>query len=293
MNGVTTGTAATTQVDWQYRPPATVDSPLRWTGPYVECKLEHPQLEPTCPGTRFFPDSVPYRTSAERRVFYWRRQLSGRLPPRADWSGICGTTHELTPLTHGTASDPTLCQSCDDGDELVVDGAVVGDSRTALVSGYSTPAIEIRHVTPDCVELTVDGTDVLVPAGSREQVELAEQTVETAYGVTVPTRPELVVRFPGRQTVYHPAPAGDYWLFPSFGLDVELLPRPVDVRTDGSQLDHDALAATFGIDIASRPYPERILWQAFVLSAFDPATSGRLELTQFPSETIAVRHGRR
>lgn len=67
-DGALAGTS--TIVDWEHVDSTSFDRPLVWTGPYVECKLEHPALEPTCPGDQFFPDSIPYRTDAEQRIFY-------------------------------------------------------------------------------------------------------------------------------------------------------------------------------------------------------------------------------
>lgn len=281
----------TQQVDWRYASPATFQSPLRWRGPYVECKLEHPQLEATCLRDRFFPDSVPYQ-DGESRLFCWRRQLCPPFPPAETWTGLCGTTHGLAPLTHDAVGEPTLHQSCADGAELVVDGTVVGESTTALVSGYSGPAIQIRHVTPDCVELTVEGTDTLVPAGTSERTVLARQTVETMGGTSVRVTPEFVVRFHGMRTVFHPAPTAEYTLFPSFGLDIDGLARRITVPTDRGTLHHDKLATEFGIDVQSLAYPERILWRAFASSAFDPQSPGTAELTQFDDGTIAGRKER-
>lgn len=268
---------------------STFDSPLVWTGPYVECKLEHSELEPTCLGDQFFPDSVPYQSGDENRVFYWRNRLPTAVSAPERWTGICATTHNLAPLVHNSNHEPTLLQSFDDEFEVVVDGTIVGDSKTALVSTYSFPSIDIQHVTPDGLELEIEGETTLIPAGSRQRFSLPEQTVETELGTTVPTTPELVVRFPGERTIYHPAPSDEYCLFPSFGLDIDDLPRHVQVPTSMGELDHDALAAEFGIDVTGRPYPERILWQAFAFTAFNPNASSKPTLTQFQSGEFAVR----
>ncbi|MXR52332.1 hypothetical protein GRX03_12050 [Halovenus sp. WSH3] len=274
-------------VEWGLAPAERFASPLTWTGPYVECKLEHPDLEPTCLGEQFFPDSIPYETDDEQRVFYWRRRLPDVVPPVREWTGVCATTHELAPLRAEFNHGPTLVQSCPDGSELVVDGTIVGDSKTALVAAYSQPDIELVRVTPDAVELTVEGSSRTISAGTCERIPLSRRSVETTGGATLSTRPELVVRFPGRRTLYHPN--GEYCLFPSFGIDLETVPSPVEVPTAWGELDYDRLASAFGIDIAARPYPERILWQAFAVTAFDPNAAGSTEIAQFPSGALAVR----
>lgn len=282
-------TGDTTSVTWDAVSTTEFESPLVWTGPYVECKLEHRGLEPTCFGEQFFPDSVPYRTDSESRVFYWRSRLPDVTTATDTWTGLCATTHELLPVTHDNGYEPTLFQTCESGSELVVDGAIVGDAKTALVSEYTAPEIELRHVTTDCAEFVIDGEVTLVPVGEREKISLSERTVETEYGTWVTTTPELVVRFPGERTIYHPAPGSEYHLLPSFGLDLDDIPNPLEVPTEWGELDHETLATDLGIDITSRPYPERVLWQAFAFTAFEPNASGTVELTQFPSGELAVR----
>lgn len=276
-----------TTVDWRPIPPEEFASPLVWTGPYVECKLEHPDLEPTCLGEQFFPDSIPYETGSEQRVFYWRRRLPDVVPPTDEWTGVCATTHELAPLRTDSTHWPALVQSCPDGDELVVDGTIVGDSKTALVSAYSPPEIELSRVTAESVELTIEGEHREISPGERERIPLPERTITTWGGATIPTRPELMVRFPGQRVLYHPD--GEYCLFPAFGIDLEAIPTPIEVPTTWGELDHDRLASAFGIDITARPYPERILWQAFAVTAFDPNAPGQTEIAQFPSGELAVK----
>lgn len=279
----------TTSVGWTFTPPSEFDAPLVWTGPYVECKLEHRGFEPTCFSEQFFPDSVPYRAGSEFRVFYWRSRLPDVTPVTAAWTGLCATTHELTPVIHDQGHDPSLFQTCEEGVELVVDGTIVGDAKTALVTGYSEPDIELHHITEDGVEFVVDGETTFVPVGERDQITLVERQVETQYGTETTVMPELVVRAPGRRTVYHPGSGGDYNLFPSFGLDIDEIPSPLDVPTAWDELDHETLAETLGLDITSRPYPERVLWQAFAFTAFEPNARQSIELTQFPSGEIGVR----
>lgn len=280
----------TTTVDWDHVPPTAFDSPVTWTGPYVECKLEHGSLEPTCIGDQFFPDSVPYRNGSQQRVFYWRTRLPEVTPPPENWTGLCATTHELVPLTHEITRNPTLFQTCNGGSELVVDGTIVGDAKTALVSNYRQPAITLQHITEDGAEFTIEGETVLVPADSRERIELSPREVQTEHGLSVSTRPELVVRNTGTRTVYHPAPGGEYTLFPSFDISLDEMPQPLEVPTTWAELDHELLASRLGIDLSSRPYPERILWQAFAFTAFGSNTTTSVEVTQFSSGEIAVRN---
>lgn len=286
-DGTLSDTSAT--VDWEYVAPTSFEPPLVWTGPYVECKLEHSALEPTCVGDQFFPDSVPYRTDSEQRIFYWRSRLPDVPPPPDTWTGLCATTHELVSLVHGAVRSPTLFQTCDTGHEVVVDGTIVGDSKTALVSTYPRPDIELRHITEECVEFAVEDEPVLVPAGERKRVELSERTIETQYGTSVVATAELVVRYPGTWTTYHPAPGGEYHLFPSFDVSLEDVPQPLRVPTRWGELDHEALAADLGIERTAQAYPERVLWQAFAYTAFEPNAVRPAELTQFPTGLIAVR----
>lgn len=279
----------TTSVTWDPVSAPGFEDPLVWTGPFVECKLEHRGLEPTCVGEQFFPDSIPYRTDSEQRIFYWRSRLPDVTTVAETWTALCATTHELVPLTHDETHRPSLFQACASGSELVIDGAIVGDAKTAFVSEYSAPEIDLRYVTGDCAEFVVSGETKLVPVGESDRFELPKQTVETEFGTPVTTVPHLVVRFPGERTLYHPGSGSDYHLFPSFGLDLDDVPTPLDVPMNHGQLDQEALAEELGVDITSRPYPARILWQAFVFTAFDPTASSPVELTQFPSGKIAVR----
>jgi hypothetical protein len=279
----------TTAVSWNSVPATEFETPLVWTGPYVECKLEHRELEPTCVGEQFFPDSIPYETDAGWRVFYWRSRFPDVTPASDAWTGLCATTHGIVPTTHSEAHKPTLFQACESGFELIVDGTIVGDAKTTLVSDYATPEIKLQHITEDGVEFVTGGETTFIPVDERERIPLPERHVETKHGTEVMTVPELAVRYPGQRTVSHPVPNSDYHLFPSFGLDIEEIPSPLGVPTRRDELDHDALARKLGIDITSRPYPERVLWQAFAFTAFEPNSATPVELTQFPNGEIAVR----
>lgn len=63
---------------------------------------------------------------------------------------------------------------------------------------------------------------------------------------------------------------------------------PLAVPTANGELDHEALAASLGVDLSARPYPERVLWQAFAYTAFDPHADSVPELWQFPTGHLAL-----
>lgn len=111
---------------------------------------------------------------------------------------------------------------------------------------------------------------------------------DSADGATTVT-PELVVRYPGSRELHHPAPGADYRLFPSFGLELDDLPDPVPVPTTAGELDDAALATALGVDLSERPYPERVLWQAFAYTAFDPHSETTPELAQLEDGHLVVR----
>jgi len=266
-----------------------LSEPLVRSVPYVELKLQHPSLEPTGVGRSFFPDAVPYRTDDEHRIFYWRAVLPDDAPPPDRWTGLCATTSDLGAITHGRTYTPGIEARREEGFEVVVDGTIAGDSTTAHVTGYEPPAVELRHVTPDGVEVALPTGTTIVAPGTRETVTLPEQTVQVV-GSEAPagTTPELVVRYPGERTLYHPAVTDSYRLFPSFGLRLSALSNPIAVPTTAGELDHRALAAELDVALSERPYPVRILWQAFAHTAFDPHHDGQPALTQFQSGRIAV-----
>jgi hypothetical protein len=113
------------------------------------------------------------------------------------------------------------------------------------------------------------------------------EPIDTDDGPTTVT-PELVVRYPGRQELHHPAPGADYRLFPSFGLDLAELPNPLPVPTTAGELDHEALGQSLGVDLSNRPYPERVLWQALAYTAFDPHGERGATLTKPDDEHIVL-----
>lgn len=263
--------SASVDVPWSPAPDGVAD-PIVTRLPYVELKLEHEGVEATGFGEGFFPDAVPYETKKESRVFYWRPALVDEAPAADDWDGACATTHALTPVTGAEPAVPRLAVERPEGWEVVVEGTVAGDSRSVILAGYEPPSVAVPRASAHEVTVTVDGEPHAIAAGDRTAVSFPDQparvvgTDETAARVV----PRLSVRFPGRRSLYHPAPGGGGALVPAFGLELETLPNPVPVPVTGDELDHRELAAELGVDLTTRPYPERVLWQAFAYHAFDP-----------------------
>jgi len=261
---------STTDIAWErgVEPPA---PPLVEPVAYLELTLEHPGLSATGVCGDFFPVAVPYRLGDEHRVFFWRPYLADGADRRRAWEGACATTHALHPVLDDEPTVPQLWRRTERTTEVVVDGTVAGDSLTATLRDYRAPKVTVERLDEDAVALDVDGEAVVVPSGTRTAVGLATRRV-TPVGDDAPTavEPRLVVRYPGRRMVYHPAPGEGYACFPDFGLEFEALPNPVAVPTRDDELDDDALATALGVDLDARPYPERVLWQAFAHWAFDP-----------------------
>jgi|AntRauMinimDraft_4_1070384.scaffolds.fasta_scaffold00139_30 hypothetical protein len=247
--------------------------PLVERAPYLELALEHPDLDATHADGRYFPDAVPYRLDGERRVFYWRSVLPGGVRDGGAPGGFWATTHELRPLGAGTGglAGPELSSADGDVHEVVVDGTVAGDSTTARVEGYSPPRIAVRSLDADSAVVAACDETVTVQAGGTATVEFPEQpVVPEGESGRVSVTPVLRARFPGERVVYHPPVGGERALFPSFGLDLARVPNPVAVPTAHGELDHGALADVLSVDLGSRPFAERTLWQAFAYAAFDP-----------------------
>lgn len=281
----------TNVIEWKRQPARRLREPLVVDLPHVELALEHPDVEPTAFGDSFFPDGVPYTLDGERRTFYWRRVLT---PGGADpdtWLGLCATTHELAPIPFERAHVPTLCEPVGGEGQVavVVDGTVAGDSTTALVRDYDPPTVSIADVDDDAVTVTTGSRRTVVEAETRAQVPLRTRRVTLERdGSPARVTPRLTVRYPGRRTVYHPDPAANYRLFPSFGLDLDAVAVSVTVPTSYGELEPTALATTLGVDLAERPYPERVLWRAFAFEAFDPHRGEPPRIAQFPSGLLAV-----
>jgi hypothetical protein len=295
-----------TPVEWRRIPPDVVSAPIVRSLPYLELKLEHPTLEPSGFGDRFFPDAVPYELDGTSRVFYWRPAVAPSAAEPADWELACATPHDFVGIDSLPADGPPLVTDGASGTTLVVDGTIAGDTAMTHVASpsYSPPDVSIDSRSASRVELTVAGTEYSVSVGERRRIHLDEQSVEPIDGegdgdgdggdgdrTSTTVTPELVVRFPGKRELHHPARGATYRLFPSFGLDLDEIPNPLAVPTTVEELDDAALAAELGIDPSRRPYPERVLWQAFAYTAFDPHIGTTPELTQLETGHIVVRTG--
>lgn len=278
-------------VEWRQLSPGELPSPIARRLPYLELKLEHPELEPSGLGDRVFPDAVPYELDGTRRVFYWRPSVAAPTEAPSNWELACATTHELRGISSFPGDAPRLVTRGDGRTVLAVDGTIGGETTTTVVSTYSVPDVSVEGCSDSAVELTIDGAEYRIAVGERRQIALEERHVELVTEDDGPTSvtPEIGVRFPGRRELHHPAPGATYRLFPSFGIDVDQLPNPLPIPTAAGELDDTALAEELGVDLSRRPYPERVLWQAFAHTAFGRHTGVEPELTQSPTGHIVVR----
>ncbi|QOS13484.1 hypothetical protein DEQ92_20140 [Haloferax sp. Atlit-6N] len=280
-----------TTVEWRRISPTDITPPIVRRISYLELKLEHPALEPSGHSDRFFPDAIPYESEGTSRVFYWRPALAPSTTDPMDWELACATTHELVGFNSLPASGPPLVTEGASGTILVVDGTVAGDATTSHVSSYSTPDLSIDSRSDTVAELSVNGTSHSIPVGTRRRIRLSEQCIQPVgsdSGSTTVT-PELVVRYPGRRELHHPARSGTYRLFPSFGLDLDGIPNPLPVPTTAGELDDRALATKLGVDLSKHAYPERVLWQAFAHTAFNLQTDMTPALTTLNTGHIVLR----
>jgi hypothetical protein len=280
-----------TAVGWRRIPPGSVSSPITQTVPYLELKLEHPDLEPWGHGDRFFPDIVPYELDGVPRIFYWRPTLQPSVGEPDTWELACATTHELVGIDSLPADKPPLVTVGATGTTLVVDGTIGGSVMTSHVASYTEPTITIDQTLDSGLELTVAGTDYSIATGDRRRICLPEQRVEPVDAELTTVVPELVVRYPGRRELHHPARGATYRLFPSFDLDIDAVPNPLPVPTTVDELDDAALATDLGVDLSQRPYPERALWQAFAYTAFDPHADLTPKLAQLETGHIVLQTG--
>ncbi|MFB6271146.1 MAG: hypothetical protein ABEH83_14475, partial [Halobacterium sp.] len=217
------------------------------------------------------------------RVFYWQSVLDASTPPADDWTHVCATPYGVHAATGQESFAPRL--TGDGGRTVVVEGTVGGDSTEASLAAPVSPSVTVESVEAETAVVAVDGDTHRVRQGDRTELALGEETVALADGGRTTATPTLVVRYPGDRTLYHPAVAATYDLFPSFGLDLDAAPRALDVAS-GPNVNEDAVADALGADLDARPYPERVLWQAFVHTAFgDDDPPG---LAQFPSGLLAV-----
>lgn len=262
---------STTSISWRRHPDVDDRKPVVRTVPYAEFVLEHPDLDPTTLNTEFFPDAVPYTDGSRERVFYWRSALRDSSPPATDWSFVYATTHDLVGCSETAVGIRGLTTELATGVAIVVDGTAGGDASMAHVRDYETPTPRIVDVTPDSLRLAVNGNDVEVAAGGRQRIELSPHIVERiSDDEPEEITPELSVRYPGRREIHHPVSNASDRLFPSFDLDLASLSNPLAVPLQNGELDHAALATDLGVSLEERPYPERVLWQAFAYTAFDP-----------------------
>lgn len=277
---VPSGQDSDTYISWE-RPEKDAVSPIRRRVPYVEMKLEHPELKPSRFGDALFPDAVPYTLDGERRVFYWRPVLRSDTPPVRSWAGVCATTHALTPVTDGASVRPSPWTRNEDGVEVVVDGTVGGSSTAVTLQSYDEPETMITSVDTESVYLRADDTSYEIASETWEEITLPTQSV-----IPVPdaeetqVTPRLTVRFSGETNLYHPPRSSEYAVFPSFGIDISDIPNPVPVPMENGELDHRALAPALGVDLSDRPYSERVLWQAFAYNAFGPRRGSPPQLAQ-------------
>lgn len=312
-----------TSGSWTAISPADVPDPITATGPYVELALEHPSLVATRHAGSFWPAALPYRISDEQRVWYWCDRLaSASKPVAATSAGWCATPNLLYQVEPGQPCTPRLVDATATGHELTVDATIAGDSTTAHVAGYTPPAVAIAELTPHAVELTVDDDPVVVPVRESTTLDCPPQTVErlddaatpdTAHpdavnsesagsheprtpntgndeenGTHIMVTPRLRVRYPGPRAIYHPPPDGDYLLFPSFGIDLETARSRVPIDPDTPDRDLDAIADALDATVDSRPYPERVLWEAFCYAAFPLDHEEATQLTQFENGLLGV-----
>jgi hypothetical protein len=280
-----------TTVEWRELSPDAFPSPIVRRVPYLEVKLEHPDLEPDGHGDRFFPDAVPYELDEVPRVFYWRPALAVSSGEPENWDLICATPRELVGIDSLPADGPSLATEGASGNILVVDGTVAGETTTSHVASYTVPELTVDDLSETRVELTVNETEYSVSIGERRRIRLSEQCVQpgTGDGDSTNVTPELGIRYPGRRELHHPAPGATYRLFPSFDLDFDEIPNPLPIPTTAGELDDGALATKLGVDLSERPYPERVLWQAFAHTAFDPHSDVSPEITRMDPDHIVLR----
>lgn len=280
-----------TTVEWRRISSTEITPPIVRQISYLELKLEHPALEPSGHSDRFFPDAIPYESEGTSRVFYWRPALVPSTTDPKDWELACATTHELVGFNSLPASGPPLVTEDASGTILVVDGTVAGDATTSHVSSYSAPGLSIDSRSDTVVELSANGTSHTISVGSRRRIRLSEQCIQPVGNDSESTTvtPELVVRYPGRRELHHPAPSATYRLYPSFDLNLDEIPNPLPVPTMAGELDDRALATKLGVDLSKRAYPERVLWQAFAHTAFNLHTDVTPALTTLNTGHIVLR----
>lgn len=278
----------TASVDWRQLPPADCPEPLVRETAYVECKLEHSDLESTEFGDSFFTDAVPYRAESGHRIFYWRPVLDRSTET---WTGVCATPETLRPIPPDDRARLDLADQRSDVTRIVVDGTVAGDSTAARVRSYSAPKVCVESIGPNRCRLRVGDETHVFSAGTRTTIAFPEQRVRPgpAFETERTVTPRLSVRFPGLRTLCHPPTVGECRLFPSFGLSLDQLSNPLSIPCRHGELDYDALAEKLDVDLSARPYPVRVLWQAFAYTAFDPHREIVPEIGSNGNEYLLIR----
>ncbi|NIB98964.1 hypothetical protein [Halobacterium sp. R2-5] len=270
-------------VEWTRASTTERAPPVRRDVRYLEAVLEFRGLDATRFGGAFFPEAVPYACGGEDRVFYWRSVLDAAAPPAGEWAHVCATPYRVQPATAGETVAPGLV--ADGGQTVVVEGTVGGDSTETELAGGVAPDVSVERVDGAAAVVSAPGETYRVERGERRELPLGERRVQPVDGEPTAATPVLTVRYPGERAFYHPAVDATYRLFPSFGLDLDDAPRELAVEP-GPTVGEDAVAAALGVELGARPYAERVLWQAFVHTAFggDAAPT----LAQFPDGLLAV-----
>ncbi|MCD2202266.1 hypothetical protein [Halobacterium sp. KA-6] len=273
-------------VEWTRASASERCAPVQRKVRYLEVVIEYRGLEATRFGGAFFPDAVPYTCGEAARVFYWRSVLDAATPPASEWDHVCATPYRVQPAREGERVTPAL--TADDGRTVVVEGTVGGDSTEAELAAGVAPEVTVERVAGGEVVVAAAGDCYRVERGERHELPLGEQRVEPPDGERATATPVLTVRYPGERTFYHPAVDASYRLFPSFGLDLDNVSHTLNIEP-GPNVGEDAVAAALGVDLDSRPYAERVLWQAFVHTAFGDDAAPTL--AQFPGGLLAVWPG--
>lgn len=282
-----------TPVTWIEEPEPKA-SPIVKRLPYVEMQLSYPDLDATHHNGVFFPCGVPYQFDGERRVFYWTNTVFSSLLSPRQWGGICATTWDATPIVSGTATRPRLWTEHDSRYEVVSDGDITATARTAMIRDASPPVVYLVpfHGEPHCIVTRSGSESVKVPRGDTHKQDLPPHQLILDGGSSeeVTATPQLTVRYLGIRTIYHPTLESDTVLFPSFGIDLEEIPNPVMVQTDGETVNEQVLADELGVALDERPYAERVLWQVFTYTAFGPHRSNPPQLTQTDSDLLILKN---
>lgn len=284
----TDGQTDTASVPWERLRDDDHPEPLVRRVAYVECKLEHPDMEPTATDDSFFPDAMPYQSDSDKRVFYWRSVFDNVPDSQA---GVCATPTTLRQVLPESQIRLELVERHGKGSRVVVDGTVGGDSTTAVLRSYSVPDVRVKSVGPERMCLRVNGESYEFYPGTRQVISLPGQpvTVGPDFESETTVTPKLSVRFPGVRTLIHPPTEGGWRAFPSFGLDLDRLSNPLSVPCRHGELDYDVLAAALDVDLSTHPYPKRVLWQAFAYTAFDPHRETEPEIGTTDEGLLLVR----